>query len=560
VPDFVRILGYPLSMQYPPDSQPFPSADAPPANHADGPKDANHANAAADTNYANDANDATATRMAADAPTGSEPASRSHPKAAWRAYAQQSFAAALFRAPQWSQLPSATPAFVLTVCLLNLAVMCVLSYLVVAGNARFYPQAITAGWLGVAALAWACWSALRPARRLGAAASVSSELSGNAPTDVATLFSLSSLTTLMISALASLIYIALFRANALPDEGAGVWFAWCMWGAGPVWAMCAQIVLLTRASRSAGGSAAAIVLLIVSVSLTLWAQPSAFWYEDYSESAAAVSQRKWDQSYLQPEKLLKQAGVLDAALAALPAQRPGVVDTYVIAYSPYASEDVFLKESEVVTRVMGERFGTTGRTLRMVNHGSSVETIAWATPDNLKKALDHIGTLIDPAEDMVFIHFASHGGSDGKLAANFWPVQIDALTAPAIRTMLDDANIPLRVISVSACYSGSWIEPLRTQGTLIMTASDADHTSYGCGSKSDLTFFTRAVFSEQLSLHTRSFEAALNAARPIIEAREKEAGKKDGFSNPQLFVGDVARLRLERWTQEIERSAVSRKP
>jgi hypothetical protein len=126
--------------------------------------------------------------------------------------------------------------------------------------------------------------------------------------------------------------------------------------------------------------------------------------------------------------------------------------------------------------------------------------------------------------------------------------------------MLDDANIPLRVISVSACYSGSWIEPLRTQGTLIMTASDADHTSYGCGAKSDLTFFTRAVFSEQLTQHTRSFEAALNAARPIIEAREKEAGKKDGFSNPQLFVGDVARLRLERWTQEIERSSVSKKP
>jgi hypothetical protein len=83
----------------------------------------------------------------------------------------------------------------------------------------------------------------------------------------------------------------------------------------------------------------------------------------------------------------------------------------VIAYSPYASEDVFLKESDVVTRVMSERFGTSDRTLRMVNHRSTVETIAWATPDNLKKALDHIGTLIDPAEDMVFIHFASHGGS-----------------------------------------------------------------------------------------------------------------------------------------------------
>jgi hypothetical protein len=102
--------------------------------------------------------------------------------------------------------------------------------------------------------------------------------------------------------------------------------------------------------------------------------------------------------------------------------------------------------------------------------------------------------------------------------------------------MLDEAGIRNRVIAVSACYSGGWIEPLRNEDTLVMTAADADHTSYGCGSRSDLTYFGRAVFDEQLR-KTKSFEDAFRAAVPVIRQREIEAKKDDGFSNPQIFVG-----------------------
>jgi Peptidase C13 family len=219
---------------------------------------------------------------------------------------------------------------------------------------------------------------------------------------------------------------------------------------------------------------------------------------------------------------------------------------------------VFLKEGALVADVMGARFGTGARTIRLVNHASTVDSLPWATPENLKKTLDRIGQLIDPAEDIVFIHLASHGGADGTLSAEFWPLPMDSLTGVQLRAMLDDANIALRLLSISACYSGGWIVPLSTQGSLVMTASDADHTSYGCGRKSELTFFTRALFDEQLRTTTRSFEDALSAARPIIEAREKKAGKKDGFSNPQIFAGEVARKRIERWLREIDASAASR--
>ena len=70
-----------------------------------------------------------------------------------------------------------------------------------------------------------------------------------------------------------------------------------------------------------------------------------------------------------------------------------------------------------------------------------------------------------------------------------------------------------------------------------MTAADAQHTSYGCGKRSKLTFFGRALFDEQLRT-THSFEQAFAAAVPVIRQREIEAGKDDGFSNPQISVGE----------------------
>jgi len=63
------------------------------------------------------------------------------------------------------------------------------------------------------------------------------------------------------------------------------------------------------------------------------------------------------------------------------------------------------------------------------------------------------------------------------------------------------------------------------------------------------------VFDEQLR-HTVSFEAALGAARPIIEQREQQAGKTDGYSNPQIHVGRAVRERLALLQARLEALAL----
>ena len=107
-------------------------------------------------------------------------------------------------------------------------------------------------------------------------------------------------------------------------------------------------------------------------------------------------------------------------------------------------------------------------------------------------------------------------------------------------------RIRWRVIIVSACYAGGFIEPLRGPTTLVMTAADATHTSFGCGAASDFTYFAKALFDEQLRT-TRSFERAFAAALPVIREREREQGQE--FSNPQIALGEQMRAKLA----EIER-------
>ena len=52
---------------------------------------------------------------------------------------------------------------------------------------------------------------------------------------------------------------------------------------------------------------------------------------------------------------------------------------------------------------------------------------------------------------------------------------------------------------------------------------------------------------------TWSFTQAHARARQLIEVREKEAGKRDGYSNPQLSEGAAIRAVLKRL--EAERQA-----
>jgi hypothetical protein len=270
------------------------------------------------------------------------------------------------------------------------------------------------------------------------------------------------------------------------------------------------------------------------------------WEVDASVSAAPER----PQLKLTQETFEAQQAVWQRAVAALAPRRAGQANVYGLVFAPYASEDVFLRESGMVATLLEERFDAQGRVLRLLNHATTAQELPWATPLNLQRAIEAMAARMDLEQDVLVLYMTSHGASDFKLAAAHWPLSVPWLTPQALREALDAAGIRHRVIAISACYSGGWIEPLATEGSLIMTAADAEHTSYGCGHRSELTFFGRAVFDEALR-KSHSFEAAFAAAVPVIRQREIDAGKEDGFSNPQIHVGELIRPVLDRLSQRL---------
>ena len=412
------------------------------------------------------------------------------------------------------------------------------AYLV--GDATIYWPALAATLASSALVAWACWYAMPPAGEYRDARRY--------PPDAPTLFTMFYVQGLVLCVVLACALVPAFRSGFLDRSPEGS-LRWLLVVVPTAWTAAAALRLMAACRAAAPlRRLLACGMLLASFVASYSLYPARFWYATPSAMPPDTRLR------LTQEIMELQPRLLGSALDSIKPQRPGVIDLYAITFAPYGSEDVFMRESALVAGVMEQRFDATGRTIELVNNKATVSRLPWATPLNLQRAIARMGQRMDKDEDVLFIHLTSHGGSDGQLAASLRPMTVDSVTPQALRKWLDEAGIRNSVISISACFSGSWIDPLAGDGTLVMTAADADHTSYGCGSRSDLTFFGRAMYDEQLR-HTWSFEQAHAAARKVIDQREKEAGKEDGYSNPQIRVGAGIRRTLARLEARLAASA-----
>jgi hypothetical protein len=98
--------------------------------------------------------------------------------------------------------------------------------------------------------------------------------------------------------------------------------------------------------------------------------------------------------------------------------------------------------------------------------------------------------------------------------------QLRQITPAMLRGMLDASGIKNRVIVVSACYAGGFIDKLKDDNTLIVAAAAPDRNSFGCSNENDWTYFGKAYFDEGLR-QTTSFTRAFEIAKPLIEERER---------------------------------------
>jgi len=339
-------------------------------------------------------------------------------------------------------------------------------------------------------------------------------------------------------------------ADLDPEYGFGV-FAWIMI---PVVAV-GMLAEFRRFVWPATRMQRLLVALVIPAAAFLLVEKSdtwsAFYYSDYEESSEVATTERADVALdYDPEDLLAmQDGLVDAQIAALAPQRPGVVDLYLVAMAGDGAEDVFRNEVVLATTVFDERFGTRGRSLSLINHVDTLPQVPLATRRNLLRTLEGVGRLIDPDEDIVLVFMTSHGSEDQDWLVQLGDLSLTQIVPDDLLEAYDNAGIRWRVSIVSACYSGGYIDALASATSLVITSARADRPSFGCGADADLTYFGRAYLAEALATHT-NLVAAFETARQRIEARERA----DGFdpSEPQIRLGEGVGAQLARWRAGLD--------
>ena len=137
------------------------------------------------------------------------------------------------------------------------------------------------------------------------------------------------------------------------------------------------------------------------------------------------------------------------------------------------------------------------------------------------------------------VYFTSHGSPGGIVLG-------DTTYAPDLLARMLDNTCSDRptVVIVSACFSGVYVPVLQSSNRMILTAARPDRTSFGCGQTDRYPYFDQCVLETlPVSSDFPGFGRAVQACVAARERREHVAPP----SEPQLWIGPVARTALPKW-------------
>lgn len=238
--------------------------------------------------------------------------------------------------------------------------------------------------------------------------------------------------------------------------------------------------------------------------------------------------------------LYDQPARIAAVVERVTPSEPPTPHAYFVGFAGDADPEVFSREAQFARQVFATRFGSADRSVLLVNDAGDRDSWPLASLSGLAQTLKLLATRMDPDEDVLVLFLTSHGSADGLEVRN-GSLPLAQLAPEDLRQALDDSGIRWRVVVVSACYAGVFIDALKNDTTAIVTAADAAHSSFGCQEDRELTWFGEAFLKDSLP-DSASLEEAFAKASGLIAQRE-DAGHQV-HSNPQLFVGAQMRDKL----------------
>lgn len=315
------------------------------------------------------------------------------------------------------------------------------------------------------------------------------------------------------------------------------------WDSGNLYPLASLLLLLIGASvlawglrRRTGRYQVPAVWLALMVAIgfgwlsdALYVRPGVWYSQDDQETAGY--QAAWKDG----ERLLfEQADRIDHAVGQIGAREPGQPNAYFVGFAGFGGQKVFAEEIGLASRVIGTKYGTMPRSVQLINDQRNLRRFPLATASGLRRTLLAIGKRMDRANDILFLVLSSHGSEGAELAVENGGLPLQQLRGAELADAIRDAGIRWKVVVISACFAGGFIDALKDDYSIVLTAAAPNRMSFGCADDRDLTYFGEAFFRDALPEAT-SLREAFTQARKDIDAREIREGVEP--SDPQAFFG-----------------------
>jgi hypothetical protein len=239
--------------------------------------------------------------------------------------------------------------------------------------------------------------------------------------------------------------------------------------------------------------------------------------------------------------LFEQSRRIDQALAAIRPDASPSPKAFFLGFAGVGEQKVFAQEIGLASRVLSERYGMESRALSLINDERDLERAPLASVSGLKYALRGLAGRMNLDRDVLFLVISSHGARDPAIAVSNSDLPLNDMTDEDLADALSASGIKWRVIIISACYAGGFIDALKDPRTIVITAAAADRTSFGCSNDRDLTYFGEAFFRDALP-EAHSLRDAFDRAKSAIALRERR--ERVDPSKPQAYFGAEMEAKL----------------
>ncbi|MFT7492447.1 MAG: hypothetical protein ACI80S_002049 [Pseudohongiellaceae bacterium] len=246
--------------------------------------------------------------------------------------------------------------------------------------------------------------------------------------------------------------------------------------------------------------------------------------------------------------LYKQSLRLDAMLELIEAENPSAIDMYFVGIAGDGSEGVFRREVETIKNIFDENYETKNKSALLINSNVTYQNIPLATITSIEKTLQGVSAKMDADNDILFIYFTSHGSKDFDFSLAQDGLTLMDLSAQRMGEIVRGLPVKHKVIVVSSCYAGGYLETVKDDTSLVIVASSADKTSFGCADAREMTYFGEAFFKDALA-NSPSFVEAFDRSRSIVRGREAKENVE--HSVPLIFKPKAIIEHLVKWREEL---------